>query len=303
MLKPSTSKTDPFFFYEPHGEMRRKSPSDKLQIYIPPIKRPVKDWRTECLGLAAHIKKLAKGQSILLFLSGGIDSSAIALSLKEVKADFQPIILKYSGGHNEYDLRFAYEFCDSEKLKPKVIELDPVQKWKFDGERVSEMSQTASPQLILPLIVSEKLEGFVVLGGGDLYFKYGGGGGELWFMEEEEKFYAWPKFFYKKRMPAFVHFFSATVEIIYSQLKDPLTQSLLKAPGDYFDFMKYKSQFYYKHFGLKIREKQTGFENLQKEDAVFRAKFSKNPLNKNQILYYPALSLAEKIKREGVLIQ
>ena len=284
------------FNYMPHGLSFRQSPLDQFRIQIPPIKRPVKDWKTECLYVARDIQKSAGKKPLLLFLSGGIDSQAVALCFKELKIPFQPIIIKFVNDLNIHDIQSAFYFCDQNNLEPKIIEIDPFQKLKDEGLFFSEQSQCVSPQLVIFLILSASFEGFFVFGWGDPYFVWNEKH-EEWLWEEEEKFYSPSKFFEQKNQPCCTHYFSATPEIILSQLEDPITQSFLNSHGDYFDFLKYKGELYNKHFNLGSRESYTGFEKMEKADKHYRQIFSSKPLNRNQIIHIPVKLLIKRLNQ------
>lgn len=295
---------NPVFSYKPHGLMYRKTHCDRLQIQLPPVQRQVKSWKEECLYVASTIYKNNTGKkkkSIFLFLSGGIDSGAIALCLKEIEIKFQPIILKFVNNLNKHDVQYALSLCDEINMDPKILIIDPLHIWKEKGLSFAQKVQCCSPQLILPLIVSSRFNGFFIFGGGDPYFKWCQKTLK-WFWEEEEKFYSASKYFFQTNFLACTNFFSANSEIILAQLKDPLTQSLLKNPGNHYDFMKYKSALYNKHFNLSFREKYTGFEKLKKEDRLYRKLFSLNSLSRNQILRIPVDTLIEKLSQKSRVI-
>ena len=288
----------------PHGLHHRQSPSDQFRVWIPPIKRPVKDWKTECLYIAKNIQEKSGKKQIMLFLSGGIDSSAVALCLKELEIEFQPVIIKFIDDLNKHDIRHAFSLCERINLSPRVIEINPFQELQEKGLFFSEQSQCVSPQLVLPLIVSDSLDGFFVFGGGDPYFEWCENR-EDWLWEEEEKFYSPAKYFIQGKISSCTYFFSATPELILAQLLDSLTQSFLKSSGDYFDFMKYKNDLYKKHFGISSKESYTGFEKLENEDKLYRKSFSSNPLNVNQILHIPVRDIIKKLSQEskGIILQ
>lgn len=293
----------PNFNYEPHGLKFRQSTSDRFRVHFSPIKRAIKDWKTECLYVSEKIKRFNKKKPILLFLSGGIDSAVIALCLKEVGANFQAIIVEFNNKLNAHDVSNALSLCETINIDPKIIRISPVHEWQKRGDLFSKKFQCLSPQIILFLIVCDSLDGLFIFGGGDPYFEYCPKK-NTWLWEEEEKFYIISKYFLQRKALCCTHFFTATSEIIMSQLEDSLTLSLFKNSGNYFDFINYKNNLYKKHFGLFLREKYTGFENLKKEDKVYRKLFSSNPLTKNQILCTPIQNMIKQFKKgSGVTLQ
>lgn len=273
------------FIYKPHNSKFRFSVEDQFTVSFPKMKHLIEDWRTACLYIAKGIKEKTQ-KTILIFLSGGIDSSAVALCLNEVSANFQPVVLKFYGDLNKHDIDQAFSTCHQINKDPKIIKIDPVKEWKSKGLEFANKFQCFSPQFILFMIACEMLDGFFVFGGGDPYFEWDKNK-KMWFLEEEERFYSIEKYFLKRKADFCTSFFSLNSEIVASQIKDPLTTSFLKAKGSYFDFMDYKSHLYNKHFHLSIRKKHTGFENLEKEDQYYRKLFSLNPLNRNQIFRIP----------------
>ena len=288
--------------FAPHGLKHRQSFSDCFQVYFSTIKRQTEDWKTECLYTAQSIKKIKK-KPVRLFLSGGIDSSAVALCLKETQVEFQPMIIEFNDQLNAHDIQYAFSLCHQINIHPTVIKVDPVREWKKKGAYFSKKVQCGSPQLILCLMICDELDGFFIFGGGDPYFEWCPKR-SCWFWKEEEKFYSASKYFFQRGLPACTHFFSSTSEMILAQLTDQLTQSLLKNQGKEADFINYKSDLYNKHFGLSRREKYTGFEKLKDEDYKYRKIFSSSPLNKNQILYASIPSIVKNLTREtGVMLQ
>ena len=63
-------------------------------------------------------------KKIGLFLSGGTDSTIVALSLLELNIPFTPIIYRYANEKNYFDVSLALIFCEKKNLTPVIIDID-----------------------------------------------------------------------------------------------------------------------------------------------------------------------------------
>ena len=60
-------------------------------------------------------------QKVLVSMSGGVDSSTLAMFLFNKGYEIQPVSFRYDSNHNHYELTAAAEFIKAHNLKPQII--------------------------------------------------------------------------------------------------------------------------------------------------------------------------------------
>lgn len=112
-----------------------------------------------------------------LFLSGGIDSEAMAESFLLAKIQFTVVIGRYNNNQdsnssmNDHDISHAFEFCEKHNLSYEVIDLDVFSF--LESEKYLEYGKKygcRSPQLAVHLYMLDQVEGdCFVLGGNPIF--------------------------------------------------------------------------------------------------------------------------------------
>lgn len=188
----------------------------------------------EAVRAARLIAELARdaNQSLILCMSGGIDSEAMALAFLAANEPFKVAILKMTGGLNEFDIHMARDFCVARSIPFEEIELDAVDF--FDRRRHLEyasLDQCRSPQLALHCEFISHVRGFPVLAGNPCVPLWRGGILELPLLAEPHVCIVR----YLRRQARFgvPYFFFYTPELIHSfWLTEILTERLLAEPDE-----------------------------------------------------------------------
>lgn len=118
-----------------------------------------------------HAKELAitaqrNNLPVKLFLSGGIDSEAMAEAFMLAEVSFEAVIGRYNTDMNEHDYCAAISFCEKHDIKINFIDVD-VFDFLESGKALKYAHELGcrSPQIAVHLHMLEQTEGFCVLGG------------------------------------------------------------------------------------------------------------------------------------------
>lgn len=94
-----------------------------------------------------------KDKTNILYLSGGVDSEIVALSFMEAGVKFYPIIFSWIDNEgvnlNDFDTKYAVDFCEKNDLKPVYCVLNVEQFWQ--GLEILEYADKylcSSPQIL-----------------------------------------------------------------------------------------------------------------------------------------------------------
>lgn len=109
---------------------------DSLEEYAPKLgdfqydldlTKNYKNYYSECVETALLSNDIAKKNNLelMLFLSGGADSEAMAWIFLKNNIQFTPCIIKMTKEMNNFDIKFALKFCQDNNLVPKIINFDP----------------------------------------------------------------------------------------------------------------------------------------------------------------------------------
>jgi asparagine synthetase B (glutamine-hydrolysing) len=97
--------------------------------------------------------KTLKGKTNIVYLSGGIDSEIVAMSFIDAQVAFHPIIYTWIDSQgvvlNDFDTKFAVDFCTRNNLKPILCDLNIEQFWS--SEEIFEYADKylcSSPQIL-----------------------------------------------------------------------------------------------------------------------------------------------------------
>ena len=93
--------------------------------------------REDDVGFREALKRQAKtleGKTNVLYLSGGVDSEIVAMAFLDAGVKFYPVIFSWVDNNgvrlNDFDTKFAVEFCAANNLKPVYSELNIEQFWE-----------------------------------------------------------------------------------------------------------------------------------------------------------------------------
>jgi hypothetical protein len=227
------------------------------------------DFHTISKEVAEAVYETKEGK-IYLFYSGGVDSEYILNLFLSMKMEVIPVIVKLCPNYNEHDIKYALSFCESKKLKPLIIDLD------FDNfvrsgliREIAEEFQIAAYQLPATFHCLDKVDGTIVMGShGPAHMSLDSISGQ-WMVDEIEPIHTVLKYFKKKKLSGSPFFLAHTSEQYFSFINDPVMKSLAnhRYPGKVGN-NSLKRAVYNKlsNFNLVLREKYTGYENIEHSD-------------------------------------
>lgn len=125
---------------------------------------PQSGWVESCQAARLIYEYYGKDQIVLL-MSGGVDSEAMALPFVHLKIPFRVVIGRYQFGLNEPDFKHAVSFCESHSVKYEFIdvELDDFFLNKQLHLQYAYDYGCRSPQLAIHLHLMGQIQGIPIL--------------------------------------------------------------------------------------------------------------------------------------------
>ena len=204
---------------------------------------------------------------VVLCLSGGIDSEAVAWAFLCSGVHFRAVIMRFKGGLNDFDIAPILAFCKRQNIKHESFEVEP--QAFFESGKYLEYGKTyscQSPQLALHLYLLDHIEGLPVL---------------CWQAPEilyhlKEKSFGLPgdlhsvflRYFYQNKRPGIPFFFLYTPELYTAFYRTPILQTLIwfgEQGAKVTNFYEHKCITYIQG-GFPVRPRAhpyTGFEKLR----------------------------------------
>ena len=143
----------------------------KFAVEVGGIKRAVKSFREEC-GQAVQDLADQFTKPLRVGLSGGGDSQAVCLSLRDRKIPFEPVIMRLRGPkggiRNEHDIKQAYEFCRKFNIDPFIVDLDLQRFYDDRGRELAEEHCLTNARVLAQLYLIELFKdthAFIMAGG------------------------------------------------------------------------------------------------------------------------------------------
>lgn len=224
---------------------------------------------------AAQLAKMLADQSNLelcLFLSGGVDSEAMAIAFKNANVKFTPFIIKMNDGLNYHDIKYALNFCESLSITPKIYDFDV---YKFLNEKLyyhyglKYRSRYLEIQMLLsaldhnidifpvfpaniPFVVSQdNVTGFNLL---------------------IDQFHAVYRYLYLNRRHGIENFFYFTADQYSSAVASPIYNAFLLGKNmDYYDKVSI-----YNYFGFNVLPKKRKYTGWEKVKYLYAQKHFEN---------------------------
>jgi hypothetical protein len=202
---------------------------DTWHVTIEPPKRKVKTYYEETIAAVEDVYANKTGKFTVL-LSGGLDSQYVCEVLLKLKIDFDVVTIEYIDRdhqcYNFHDLKWAYEFCDSKNIKPKILKID------FDSlvesgkaVEIAKSIQCCSCPVVHLLSVIDQIDGFILMGNDPPYLRYDKLK-EIWLLEELQFIHGLLRYFEKYSLNGCPFLLSYTAEMMLSFLLDPNIQRL-----------------------------------------------------------------------------
>lgn len=248
----------------------RKSPDDVFRVSHGHVQRAVKSWREECLLTAQEIYETYP-QPIEVLFSGGMDSEVVLRSFVESGIDINVYIIEFEDNLNAHDTRFAFQVCEGLGIKPIVIPFNVRKFWAKEVWDYASLISSPSPMLATLFWAVDQLDGTVVIGGGDGFFRRNEGS-NVFYEWETEVFYSLYRWFVKRRRDGVPAFFQHNSELMLSFMLDPRVLDLVRdgKKRRLLSTRKIKHEIYSAHFDLAPRTPCNGYENLAEEELALR---------------------------------
>jgi hypothetical protein len=139
-------------------------------------------WRDECIFTAKYIRECTS-EPISILVSGGVDSLSCCESFRHAGIPFTAYTFDF--GHNEHDIKYAIDYCNSYGIKHIIHKISIEQFFDKDLERYSDYVQCRNPQTVFQSWMIDQIDGFPILGLGELYICVGN--------TDEKGFYGQPQ--------------------------------------------------------------------------------------------------------------
>ena len=185
---------------------------------------------------AFYFYKRYKPKKIVLCLSGGLDSEAMAESFLRAGVPFSVSIWKYKNDLNNYDIKYAIQFCKKHKLDYKMEECDL--EWFYGNNLHFYYGQKYlcnSPQVVVHLHLLEKLfknpDIAVFLPWQPPHFVYDRRKKKTCVRIIFFRYLAYYRFFKLNKVCGSPHFIICRSSLLYSFLKLPIVKHMMKDPS------------------------------------------------------------------------
>ena len=233
-----------------------------LSVDAPPTK--FNNYFIESCKAAEEIYSVKQGKFYILY-SGGIDSEYTLSVFLHLKMDVTPVIINLNPNYNDFDIKYATDFCNRKNITPLIVNLDFdqfVKSGKF--LEVSKICRSKIYHRAATAYVAGQLDGTVLLGDGEPYIKKDSN--DNWNIEIYEHDYAVWNYYVAKGIYGTTHFNRYTSEMLLSFFADERMVELANniVPGK---LSSNSSKFiiYNRHcdFNLEERPKYHGYEKIE----------------------------------------
>lgn len=230
-----------------------------------PATRPVRPYWEEINEMAEYMYANKTGKIHLLY-SGGMDSEFCFNLFLEKGFDFTPVVIRLNPNHNNHDLKYAMDFCESKGVKPLVYDVD-FDHFVKSGKivEVAESMQCAGHQIPTTMHVASQLDGFVVMGDCPPYISPDPVS-KVWSFIEVEHVWSILKYFKNNNIEGCPWFLTWSPELLLSYLTDPVFVDL----ANNLIYGKLGSNTSKVHvynrgnnFNIPNRTKYTGYEHIE----------------------------------------
>jgi hypothetical protein len=273
----------------------RASEQDEWKVAYGRCRRPVLDWRNECLETARLIRANTT-QDIVVLFSGGIDSEVVLQSFMFCRIPVRAAITRFRNDLNMQDVYYAVKFCETHSIPYVFLDLD-VEKFFESGQALDYAAKVrcVQPQLLHTMWAMDQIDGYPVLGSGECYLERTSSGSE-WAMLEKERIASWYRHLIVLDREGCAGFFQYNPENMYAFLVDEEVAKSCRGEAPYSrDTSAIKALVYRKYFLLEPRSKYHGFENVIHLDALLRPELERKFGDWNAIARTPYSTLVNDL--------
>jgi hypothetical protein len=236
---------------------------------IDPPKNKNTDFHTTSIKVAEQVYQSRQGKLYLMY-SGGVDSEYILNLFLSLGIEIIPVIIRLTPFYNDHDVKYAFDFCESKKLKPIVVDLN-FDNFVKSGRivEIAEEFKIGAYQLPSTFSCLDQLDGTVVMGSHGPPHLTLDQKTNTWMVDEIEPLHTVLKYFEKNKINGCPYFLVHTPEQYLSFLQHPIMQELAnhKFPGKLGNNST-KGLVYndVSGFNLITRQKYTGYENVENSE-------------------------------------
>jgi len=246
--------------------LRSYGHGDTFTVNIDPPTIKNSNYHDLCKNLAENIYENRQGKIHILY-SGGLDSEYVLSVFLSLGIDVVPVIIKLKPNYNDHDVKYAFDFCESKKLSPLILDIN-FDEFVKSGKIVDIANEfkIGAYQLPCTFHVLEKLDGTIVMGShGNPHMSYDPSIG-VWYVDEYEPIHTVLNFFNSKKIYGYPFFLVYSAEQYLSFLLDRNMKKLSRNgfPGKLGNnSTKYLVYNNGSGFELINRQKYTGYENIE----------------------------------------
>jgi hypothetical protein len=235
-----------------------------FSVLFDELSKQYDNYFVESCRAAKEVYDLKQGKIYMLY-SGGVDSEYALSVFLSLGMNITPVIINLNPNYNDFDIKYATDFCNRKNITPLIVNLDFdqfVKSGKF--LEVSKICRSEVYHRAATAYVAGQLDGTVLLGDGEPYIKKGSN--DNWNIEIYEHDYAVWNYYVAKGIYGTTHFNRYTPEMLLSFFADERMVELANntVPGK---LSSNSSKFimYNRHcdFNLEERPKYHGYEKIE----------------------------------------
>lgn len=254
--------------YKFFGPYTGYHPDNSIVTFLGNLSKPVLSGFEEAQ-LAAREIASKFPQPLWLWLSGGVDSEAMALAFLAAKVPIRIVIARYNGGLNDYDIQWALDFCRTRDLNFELLDVD-LDDFYESGRHghIADLYRCRSPQFSLHFEMMSKFDGTNLMPWQPPR-AIAGANKRITLGFPEDHYFSYARFLAAEKTPGVPFFFLYTPELIASFLRTRALKEILDSNGRAFSEYALKVRMY-QEAGFKVvprPAKWTGFEEVKKHFA------------------------------------
>ena len=238
-----------------------------FSVLFDELSKQYDNYFVESCRAAKEVYDLKQGKVYMLY-SGGVDSEYALSVFLSLGMDITPVIINLNPNYNDFDIKYATDFCNRKNITPLIVNLDFdqfVKSGKF--LEVSKICRSEIYHRAATAYVAGQLDGTVLLGDGEPYIKKDSN--DNWNIEIYEHDYAVWNYYVAKRIYGTTHFNRYTSEMLLSFFADERMVELAnntvlgKLSSNSSKFIIYNRHC---DFNLEQRPKYHGYEKIEKSE-------------------------------------
>lgn len=256
-------------FYTQNNYLRTFGSGKHFRAEIDPPNNKSTNYHIVTKSIVEEIYSTRQGKLYLMY-SGGIDSEYILSIFLDLKINVTPVIVRLKPDYNDHDIKYAFDFCQSKKLNPLIVDID-FDLFVTSGKilDIAKEYHIAAYQFPGTFYAMAQLDGTIITGNHGPPHLFLEQSTNTWHVEEIEPYHTVIKFFEKNKIHGCPFLLVYTPEQYLSFLEHPVMQDLVnhKFPGKLGNNSTKK--FVYNsisNFNFVNRIKFTGYENIENSE-------------------------------------